>query len=528
MNESKGLFVNLADSLPDAYGIIQDGKIIYVNSAFTRMTGYSNEELLGKSFVEVAAPEESPRMAKLYQDRLAGLAVPSKYDSIILTKSKARLPVEVSVRLITWEGRPATSALIRDISERLNAEAKMSRQIEELAALHKITTTVSGILDIEEVLNLALEKAMEVIKAEAAEIWIRQGDIIIPRKQKGLAPEDHDGPTSFKIGGGIPGLVVQSGKTNVVPNLAAEPRFLRKRIVDAGFTSMITIPLISINNQVIGAMDLFLKAYRTFTPQDISFAETVAQTLAIAIGNAMLFEEKRKWTESLQKLYKATHSLTSVTDFDELARQALEGILTLAPVDIVSASLLLLDSGKNELRIVGAIGADTDSRLGLVIPLELLRAHNLTQTLARALEMGEVFTFEDINKLPSLLMNINHIKDLKCTIIIPLIAVNNVIGFISLNSSKKCSVPFEKVQELSAHARHIATAIDSALHYKEIQQRLQELTSLNKIFQEHLNRRIKIEEVCRSLVGRMHDMAQEMEMQLRYTESHPNQPRAQN
>ena len=62
------------------------------------------------------------------------------------------------------------------------------------------------------------------------------------------------------------------------------------------------------------------------------------------------------------------------------------------------------------------------------------------------------------------------------------------------------------MHRLSIHARHIASAFESALLFRKMEQRIQELTALNNMFQEYL----KIYESRHKLVARIRILTNEL------------------
>ena len=64
--------------------------------------------------------------------RLKGEAVPRRYEIDILSKDGSTIPVEINASLIEYAGRPADMAIIRDITERRQAEAEVKKLNEEL------------------------------------------------------------------------------------------------------------------------------------------------------------------------------------------------------------------------------------------------------------------------------------------------------------------------------------------------------------------------------------------------------------
>ncbi len=90
-----------------------------------KMTGYTTSEYLGKPFINFVSPEYRELVIERYKKRLAGEAVPSRYETELITKDNKSLPVEINASIIEYEGKPADMAIIRDISERKQAEEKI-------------------------------------------------------------------------------------------------------------------------------------------------------------------------------------------------------------------------------------------------------------------------------------------------------------------------------------------------------------------------------------------------------------------
>jgi two-component system NtrC family sensor kinase len=119
----------------DGIIIIQDGLLRFANSKMVEITGFSLEETLGKPFANFVSLGDRRLVADRYRRRIAGEAVPSKYEIKILSESGKRIPVEVSGSSIEYEGRPADMAIIRDISERKRAERLIRESGERYRSL---------------------------------------------------------------------------------------------------------------------------------------------------------------------------------------------------------------------------------------------------------------------------------------------------------------------------------------------------------------------------------------------------------
>jgi PAS domain S-box-containing protein len=102
-----------------------DVRRVYVNRAAAHTLGYEPDELVGNSTFLTFAPEEMARMEKLQQDWRQGLPIPQALETVGLRKDGTRIPLEIAFALVAIDGKPATIAFIRDISERKRTESAL-------------------------------------------------------------------------------------------------------------------------------------------------------------------------------------------------------------------------------------------------------------------------------------------------------------------------------------------------------------------------------------------------------------------
>ncbi|MBN2111447.1 MAG: PAS domain S-box protein [Methanosarcinaceae archaeon] len=129
---SEEKFRTLFENSVDAVIILSsDGAILEVNNAACNMLGYSREEFLGLSKNDLVAPE--------YRDSCMEntASVMEKghdmFETLFVKKDGSRLPVEMSVKIIDYNGNPAMLSNGRDISERRKAEEAISKYTEDLS-----------------------------------------------------------------------------------------------------------------------------------------------------------------------------------------------------------------------------------------------------------------------------------------------------------------------------------------------------------------------------------------------------------
>ena len=133
--ESEALYKHLADALPDPVVILQDDRYQFVNPAFTRLFGYTRQDLdRGLSFLETIQEQDKRAARQRYEKRLAGKQL-SKINTIdLIAKDGTLVPCETSAAMIQYQGRPADLVIIRDITERVQAKARVTEQNEFLSS----------------------------------------------------------------------------------------------------------------------------------------------------------------------------------------------------------------------------------------------------------------------------------------------------------------------------------------------------------------------------------------------------------
>ncbi|HSS61182.1 MAG TPA: PAS domain S-box protein, partial [Candidatus Limnocylindrales bacterium] len=121
VERQSSLLATLSD-LGEGIVITENGRFIVGNDAYVRLTGYTREELAGlPSLIELAPPEDRERLTSSLARRLSGGDAPPRYTSAIITKSGARVVVDVAIHRVSSR-RNQLLTLVSDITERLRAE----------------------------------------------------------------------------------------------------------------------------------------------------------------------------------------------------------------------------------------------------------------------------------------------------------------------------------------------------------------------------------------------------------------------
>jgi HD-GYP domain-containing protein (c-di-GMP phosphodiesterase class II) len=197
--------------------------------------------------------------------------------------------------------------------EKLNID--LERNNERIAVLRMIDMAIIGGLGLRETLDFFLNQTVENLGVDAANLMIFN-----PRLKnlecaidKGFRTKDIK-PASQKIGEGLAGHAALKRQKIVIPNVSRPPKeyhqideqaFKNLLMEEEGFKAYFGIPLVGKGN-INGVLEVF---HRTpFVPSDdwLEFFDSLAIEAAIAIDNAMMFEDLQRSNLELLNAYDST------------------------------------------------------------------------------------------------------------------------------------------------------------------------------------------------------------------------------
>lgn len=140
LRESEEKFKTIFDNAKDAIYIHDfKGNFLEVNETAFKLLGYSKEELLNMSPKEI----DSPQYSKQVEEKIEELIEKGEafLETEHVTKSGKKIPIELSSKVIDFQGQNAILSIARDISSRKKIECELERNQDlllETGAIAKV------------------------------------------------------------------------------------------------------------------------------------------------------------------------------------------------------------------------------------------------------------------------------------------------------------------------------------------------------------------------------------------------------
>src|SRR5207245_940167 len=205
---------------------------------------------------------------------------------------------------------PAAVALER--ARLFSLEQRRQAQLETLAAVER---ELAAELHTERLLDLVIERASGLLHAEGTVLLLDNGGLLSPQAWFGLGAWLRE--VRIPIGAGLAGMVARDRRGRIVNEYPASPLALAE-FVSHGVSRVMAQPLV-VRDRLLGVVTLTRgPGSEPFTEGDLATFETFALQAAIALDNARLYREARRYGEHLEALDVVNRQVASSLQFEEV------------------------------------------------------------------------------------------------------------------------------------------------------------------------------------------------------------------
>ena len=294
-----------------------DGTHTDVNQAGVDLLGYgSKEEMMQgharnaflyhedqKRFMKEVIKEGFVKDFEVKLKRRDGVPI-----DVLITTSARR---DDSGKIISYEGT------IKDISDRKRMEEELVQRTRELEALNEMGALINQTLDIDKILPIALEKAVNLTGYEMGVIHLAN------EEERTLELRHHykhsarlaELARSLRYGEGVAGKAVVLNRPVMLsvddhpsPQLAAI-------LKEEGVQTILAFPLLA-KGKVVGAISLLSRSRRELSQREVHLLESIGNQIGLALVNAKLFSDVAKAKSEWETTFDSVTDLLTIRDKD--------------------------------------------------------------------------------------------------------------------------------------------------------------------------------------------------------------------
>ncbi len=278
---------SLLDQASDAILFVElDGRIRNANRQAHALYGFPEDSLVGRSVITLRPPElQEAARGQLRKTAERGQVT---FRTLHVTAAGRQVPVEVSSRRVHVGADDVLVSVIRDISERQAAEARILRLNALLRTLSEINTLMVHGESREQVLGEACRIAVEHGGFRLAWVAAPEPDGTVrilaaagtTAYLDGIAVRWDDTPQ----GRGPTGLALREHRTTIVADMMADPAFTpwRERARAHGLRSSAATPIRQ-GDVIVGALMLYADVPAYFDAETTALLEELAGDLGFAL-----------------------------------------------------------------------------------------------------------------------------------------------------------------------------------------------------------------------------------------------------
>ena len=146
------------------------GEILEVNGTFTAMLGYSRDELLGKSILDITHPLDRERAENTIRSLASGRISSSQREKRLVRKDGSTLWGFVALNIVPGEQRSFFMAMILDVTRRHEVESSLEEQAkrkdEYIAMLgHELRNPLAAIQNATDLMGISMDGEPRLVRA---------------------------------------------------------------------------------------------------------------------------------------------------------------------------------------------------------------------------------------------------------------------------------------------------------------------------------------------------------------------------
>ncbi|HYY24779.1 MAG TPA: GAF domain-containing protein, partial [Candidatus Udaeobacter sp.] len=354
-------------------------------------------------------------------------------------------------------------------------QAEAERRAHEQEALNSIAGAISQSIRHDELLEVALQKVLEVTGRERVSIRLKDpvtGQVTLAA-HRGFSQAEIEN-LAETVRHEATEQVLASGQPKVVDNTRSESHDSLTLLPQS--RSVAWIPM-KAGAHIVGVLGVSATSPVPFSQREVEFLQSIGSMLGVALENARLFQETENRNRELQSLYAVASTVSQSLEIETLLQVALKTTIDVLEVD--AGRVYLLDEKTNMLHIATNYGLPVDqlSEIESYAP-----GHGL---IGKIFADNRPVAFADITSDLNYKAVARSAKGLswgfRSAVGLPITIRQKPLGVIYLYGRTVRQFKARDIELLSAIGGQIGFAIDNARLFQETERRAKQQEALNVI-----------------------------------------------
>ncbi len=344
---------------------------------------------------------------------------------------------------------------------------------ERMALLNRVARAVSTTLNLDDLLEIVYHEIINTVPANSffIALYDKQTDQLEFRIR--VDGEVHEAPYVRPLGNALTAQVVNNRTHLLVRDYELEKDHLPAMTLwgtGQPSRSWLGVPML-LAEDVVGVISVQSYSPNAFGEKEQEFLSTIADTVAVAIENARLYEAEKHRTTRLTQIVKLGIELASLRQESEVLDTLVNQVADV--MESATCTVMLIDTQNNEAILTAQTGLPSSAD-HTRIPLTLPIIRNLLKT-------GEPLLLTDIDQQEPSIREILIRPDIKAFFAYPMVRGGHVIGVLTLSNVTPYHPSAEEVTSCHLLAERAAAALENARLFEKTEHHLQQVQSLRTI-----------------------------------------------
>ena len=340
--------------------------------------------------------------------------------------------------------------------------SEMDLSERELTILNEVGLAATQLLDVEDILALALDTLLGKLGMAVVMIYLLdvQSGRYTLRASHGISQEQKDEiERRRRSGHDITQQVVDTGQAVFVPDMSVDSRFDGVWDNRRG-RSYIKLPLIS-RGMVVGVLGLVTEEEQSLTTHSVEFLKVIGREIGIAIDNATLLADTSRREQQAMTLYKLGMKISASLSLGSVLESVAEASRELMSADIGLVGLVDMELQEVVLEAISGNHSNTLPGYQKVL---------VDKAPWKDLAAGEPIksSLHDPDRFSLHKNRFATDEGVQCFLAVPLMRGNSFLGFVEVMCRKPHRFLQSEIDLVSRLAFQVVLSIENAQLYHQL------------------------------------------------------------